>query len=281
MNAPLPLDIARAAARGSLALPSVPRVVRRLIAELKNPDADVGGLVAELEQEPQLAARTLRIANSPYYCGRRSLANLHDAVVTIGTDALRTLVISCGLQAVFVEVPGVNLRQFWLDASLTANAARSLARLAGLDGEPAFLAGLLHASGHLILCRAFPQPMQQQLAGVAVRRGAALADAERAACGLAHPEVGAGWLDELGFPHEVVDAVALHLTPAAAPAGSLAPLLALATMVSASVEDGDSVKDALAKIDAGLIALSSLVPEHFGERFAPHYERLVEHGGDL
>lgn len=281
MGAPLPLDIARAAARGSLALPSVPRVVRRLIADLKSADVSISGVVGELEQEPQLAARTLRIANSPYYCGRRSVASLSDAVVTIGTDTLRTLVISCGLQSVFVAVPGVNLRQFWLDASLTANAARSLARLAGRSGEPAFLAGLLHAVGHLILCRAFAAPMQRQLQGVAVRRGLVLAEAELAACGLTHPQVGAAWLDELGFPEEVVEAVALHLSPADAGAGSLAPLLNLATQVSASVEDGDSVQQALQKIDRGVLALSSLVPEHFGESFAPHYEQLVERGGEL
>ena len=119
------MDGVRAAAGGQLQLPSVPRVVRRLISQLRDPAASVVDLVDELEQEPQLAARTLRIANSPYYCGRRSLASLQDAVAIIGTNTLRTLVISGGLEAVFVAVAGVNLRQFWLDATITAKAARS------------------------------------------------------------------------------------------------------------------------------------------------------------
>ena len=141
------MDQVRAAAGGRLQLPSVPRVVRRLISQLRDPGASIIELVDELEQEPQLAARTLRIANSPYYAGRRSLASLRDAVAIIGTDTLRTLVISGGLEAVFVAVPGVNLRQFWLDATVTAKAARSLARLAGADAEAAFLAGLLFGCG--------------------------------------------------------------------------------------------------------------------------------------
>ena len=73
------MDQVRAAAGGQLQLPSVPRVVRRLISQLRDPGASIIEVVDELEQEPQLAARTLRIANSPYYCGRRSLASLKDA----------------------------------------------------------------------------------------------------------------------------------------------------------------------------------------------------------
>jgi HD-like signal output (HDOD) protein len=249
MNAPARPDFVQAAARGALALPSVPRVVRRLIGQLQDGDASVVALVAELEQEPQLAARTLRIANSPYYSGRRTLANLSDAVVVIGTQALRTLVVSCGLQSVFVEVPGVNLRRFWTDAGVAGQAARGLARLAGADAEAAFLGGLLHGVGHLILCRAFPQAMQQQLLGAGTPRGAALAALETQACGFAHPLVGALWLDELGFPQAVVDAVAQQLDAQAA------PLLAAALQVAAGLDALEGTDAVLARLDPQLIGV--------------------------
>lgn len=273
----LAMDTVRAAAGGRLQLPSVPRVVRRLISQLRDPGASIIEVVDELEQEPQLAARTLRIANSPYYAGRRSLASLKDAVAIIGTDTLRTLVISGGLEAVFVAVPGVNLRQFWLDATLTAKAARSLARLAGADGEAAFLAGLLHNTGHLILCQAFPDTLPALLAGSHHARGRALAALEHEACGLDHAQVSAAWLDELGFPAAVVDAVARHLDAGPAP-GTLAPVLALATQVAASIEAGDKVDSALMKLDASLLAAASLVAENLGERFGPQYEQIAAGG---
>lgn len=268
------MDHVRAAAGGRLQLPSVPRVVRRLISQLRDPAASIAEVVDELEQEPQLAARTLRIANSPYYCGRRSLASLKDAVAIIGTDTLRTLVISGGLEAVFVAVPGVNLRQFWLDATLTAKATRSLARLAGADGEAAFLAGLLHNAGHLILCQAFADRLPGLLAGSRQARGRALAALEHEACGLDHAQVSAAWLDELGFPTAVVEAVARHLD-AAPPPGTLAPVLALGTEVAASIEAGDKAERALQKLDASLVAAASLVAENLGERFGPQYEQIA------
>jgi putative nucleotidyltransferase with HDIG domain len=273
----MPMDQVRAAAGGRLALPSVPRVVRRLISQLRDPDASITEVVDELEQEPQLAARTLRIANSPYYCGRRSLASLKDAVAIIGTDTLRTLVISGGLEAVFVAVPGVNLRQFWLDATVTAKAARSLARLAGADAEAAFLAGLLHNVGHLILCQAFAGTLPAALASARSARGSELSAIEREACGLDHAQVSAAWLDELGFPASVVDAVAHHLDTEPAPA-TLAPVLALATQVAASIEAGDNAQRALHRLDTSLVAAASLVAENLDERFGPQYEQIAAGG---
>ena len=267
----------RAAAGGQLQLPSVPRVVRRLISQLRDPAASVVELVDELEQEPQLAARTLRIANSPYYCGRRSLASLRDAVAIIGMNTLRTLVISGGLEAVFVAVPGVNLRQFWLDATITAKAARNLARLAGGDAEAAFLAGLLHNVGHLILCQAFADTLPRALAGARSARGRELAAVEREACGMDHAQVGAAWLDELGFPASILDAVAHHLDSDVAP-GTLAPVLALATQVAASIEAGDNAQRALHKLDVSLVMAASLVAERLDEGFGPQYEQLAAGG---
>lgn len=285
MNAPIPasvlrvdMDFVRAAARGQLALPSVPRVVRRLIAELKTRSPHVPALVAELEQEPQLAARTLRIANSPYYAGHRSLASLSDAVVVIGTDALRTLVISCGVEAVFVQVPAVNLRQFWLDANVAARAARTLARLAGRDAEAAYLAGLLHSVGHLILCQAFAAPMQARFSGARTLRGTELADAEADICGLSFPDVGAAWLNELGFPEPIVHAVALQLDAAWAPPGSLASVLALALQLCASIDAHDSAAQARAKLDTGLLVAASLVGRLDGAPFDDAYRLIV--GGE-
>lgn len=277
MTVAVRMDQVRAAAGGQLQLPSVPRVVRRLISQLRDPGASIIEVVEELEQEPQLAARTLRIANSPYYCGRRSLASLKDAVAIIGTDTLRTLVISGGLEAVFVAVPGVNLRQFWLDATVTAKAARSLARLAGADAEAAFLAGLLHNVGHLILCQAFADKLPAALAGARSSRGTELAAIEREACGMDHAQVSAAWLDELGFPASVVDAVAHHLDADIAP-GTLAPVLALATQVAASIEAGDNAQRALHKLDMSLVTAASLVAEKLGERFGAQYEQIAAGG---
>lgn len=278
------MDAVRHAAGGALTLPSVPRVVRKLIGQLKTPDVSVNLLVGELEQEPQLAARTLRIANSSYYCGRRSVASLFDAVAVIGTDTLRTLVVSCGLQAVFVDIPGVNLRQFWRDASITAKSARAIARMAGAhtgsDPDAAYLAGLLHGVGHLILCQAFAAQLLPALTGTSTLRGGELAALEQEACGLAHPQVGAAWLDELGFPQEISGAVAHQLDMPPPQPSALAAVLSLALQMTLCIETGDSPESTVEKFHPAMLAAASLRPGILGETFSSYYRDIVAEGAD-
>ncbi len=253
---PSSLDLAavRAAVNCTLQMPAVPHVVRRLIVHLRQPDVSTHTLVAEIEQDPVIAARTLRMANSPHFGGRRQVGSVRDAVQMVGENALRTLVISGGFDAVFSQVKGVNLRQFWTEATQTARASRLLARAARLDAEAAYLAGLLHATGHLILCTAHPAEMAPLLVDTVPLRGMRLAHAERQACGLSYPEVGAAWVESLGFPLTIVDGVAHHLMPQTA-MGELAAVVHLAQIVSTAVDAGASAEEAAAQLPPHVTSL--------------------------
>lgn len=271
--------LAREAAAGRISLPSVPRVVRTLITQLRDPNISVHTLISELEQEPQLAARVLRMANTPYYSGRRNVANLNEAVSVIGLRALQTLVISGGLEAVFVTVPGVNLRRFWLDASLTGHAARTVARLGEQDAETAFLAGLLHQVGHIILCQAYPDTLGERLSSSDAPRSAELMALERELCGTDHAEVSAYWMDVLGFPHNLIQAVADQARPLDS-AEPLAAILALAKEMVAAVEDGDAPKAIVARLDAALLRAAALTEDDLQDDFETQLEWLhTEWGG--
>jgi HD-like signal output (HDOD) protein len=257
------------AARGQLKMPAIPRVVRRLVTQLKDPSASLSRIVTELEQDPLLTARTLQLANSPFYSGRRSLSSVTDAVAVLGVDALQRVVMTVGLAAVFVEVPGVDLRQFWLDASVTAAAARQISMMSAMTrdaSEAAHLAGLLHASGHLILCLAFPDDAVKAFEthcsqrANCMLRGADLAAIELEFFGMAYPAVGAAWVEKMGLPQAVEQAIAHHLDPHGASAGALASVIHLASQLAASVGVGDNVEAAFAKLDVALMKSAALEP---------------------
>ena len=275
------------AVRGQLAMPAVPRVVRRLVTQLKDPSASLSRIVGELEQDPLLTARVLQLANSPFYSGRRSLSSVTDAVAVLGVDALQRLVMTVGLAAVFVEVPGVDLRQFWLDASVTATAARRISAMSEMARdvtEAAYLAGLLHASGHLILCLAFPKDAAaafEPRCAKNILRGAALASAELEAFGMDYPAVGSVWVEKMGFPRCVEHAIAHHLSPYGASAGGLAPVVHLAAQVAASVGVGDSAAEALAKIDVALLEAACVNPQAFEQHLQNNYSDLATLPGPM
>jgi len=172
-------ELASDAACGRLALPNIPSVVQRVVMLLRDPAAQNQAIANELEQDPVLAAKVLRLANSSFFAGSRTTSSISDAINTVGSRALGTLVIASGIVAAFVRVPGVDLRDFWLHASITAWAARTVARAAGVDSESAYLAGLLHETGHLILCQADPHEAQRHFGKGAPTHGSVLQSSER------------------------------------------------------------------------------------------------------
>ena len=224
---------------GRIELPVIPRVVQRLIVALRRQDVGVREIVDELSQDPVLAAKVLRLANSSYFGGRGSLASIDSAVSTIGTRALNTLIVACGISSAFVEVPGVNLRQFWADALVTATAASRLAERLGADPDSAYVCGLMHATGHLMLCQAYPEPARAYFSDSTILTSVERAEREQVAFGIAHPQVGGLWADRLGFPPVVGESIRVAVQPADPNETALAPVLRSACLLANGIARGD------------------------------------------
>ncbi len=200
-------------AAGRVELPTIPRVVQRLIAALQDPDVDARAIGEALSQDPVLSAKVLRVANSSFFGGQRSMASIDAAVALIGTQALHRLIVACGVSSSFVAIPGIDLPVFWRDALVAATAAQKLAPRLGADPEAAYLCGLLHATGHLILCQSYPEIAQAMFSGYATLRGAELAAVETDCFGTDHANAGALWAEALGFPQAVADSLRQRLQP--------------------------------------------------------------------
>ncbi len=259
---------------GRVALPMVPRVVEQVLRSLRNDNASLAQLADELEQDPVLSSRVLRLANSSYFAGRRSMSSISDAVGLVGFRALETLVVATGAVAAFTEVPTVNLRQFWMMATVTAASGRQIAARLNVDREAAYSAGLLQGVGHLILCKCHPAVAQQAFPGYRSLWGMPLATLERQAFGVAHPAVSAVWVDRLGMPAPVVDAVRHSLDATEDKAPHLGRVVQLACSVAAAVHSGATVAQAAATIDATLLDMLALQDYVGGEAFATDFADL-------
>ena len=267
---------------GRLVLPPVPRVVIALSALLRDPAADIDAVVDEIEQDPVIAGRTLQLANSPFYANGRTLASITDAVVLLGTGALQRMVLTAGLSSVFREVPGVDLRRFWQDATVVATLARAIAGLSPRtreNADAAYLAGLMHTGGHLILCSAYPDVAARSFRSVDYRSGAALAALELVAFGACHTEIGAAWVLQLDFPKEVEAAIRHYLRPMQDRVDPLTGMLALAAQLGAAVARKEPVADALAAVDADLLIRLELPPGTFRISMGQRYDSLLQMGG--
>jgi HD-like signal output (HDOD) protein len=260
---------------GRVTLPMMPRVVQRVLGVLRRDDASLANIASELEQDPVLSSRVLRLANSSFFTGCRSVASIADAVGTVGYRSLETLVIACGAQAAFAEVPGVNLRQFWMTAAMTGAYGRQMAQRLRVDRETAYSAGLLQGVGHLILCQCHPEVARREFASFRSPWGLALAERELAVFGATHPQVSALWVDRLGMPAAVVEAIAHSLNPPGEDRHTLGSVVQMACSVAGSVAAGDTPSSAAEGIPPGVLSLLHLDAYVASDDFATDYAELT------
>jgi len=263
-------------AAGRVELPTIPHVVQRLIAVLRDPDVDTRRIGEALSRDPVLSAKVLRVANSAFFGGQRSMASIDAAIAMIGTQALNRLVLACGVSSTFDGVPGIDLKVFWRDALVAATAANKLAPRLAADAEEAYLCGLLHATGHLILCRSYPDIANAMFTGFAVVRGAELAAIEIDAFGIDHPTVGALWVESIGFPQSVVDTIGHTLQPAADSHAPLDLTLHGACSLAAAVANKDAAEAALAALPPSVRVLFTASDGQPDAAFVRLYDTLQE-----
>ncbi|ROR29638.1 GGDEF domain-containing protein [Inmirania thermothiophila] len=189
-------------------LPSPPGVALRLVRLGEDPEADLDEIVGILRHDPALAAKVLRVANSPLYSRQRNIDNLRQAILLLGLNGTLTLALSFSLVPTLRDGgrDGLDHARFWRRTCLGSLAAQVLADRAGLPGlEDAFLAGLLQDIGILALERVEPG----LYAGLGPDAGHdAIAARERERLGTDHAAVGAWLLARWALPARLRRAVA-------------------------------------------------------------------------
>jgi HD-like signal output (HDOD) protein len=134
-------------------LPTLPAYVMDLNALLGSPTVDLKKVGKIIRTDPSLSAQVLRLCNSALFGLRRRVVSIEQAAILLGTERLRTLVLTCSLmQFAGKRVPGPQLIAFWQHSFLTGLLSERIARqIDYFEKEQAYLCGLLHDIGQLPL----------------------------------------------------------------------------------------------------------------------------------
>lgn len=195
-------------------LPVLPMVYNRITTELNKGDPapkDIGNIVA---QDVGLSANILKIVNSAYFGLARHISTPQQAVIVLGVNVIRSLVLSMHVFQSF-EPTGrrlFSLRLLWEHCMRTAAIARTLAQAEGLPREQidhAYIAALLHDVGKLLLNAQCPDDCHK-VYEIVRQDNRRVAEVETEVLGLTHGQVGAYLLGLWGLPGPVVHAVARH-----------------------------------------------------------------------
>lgn len=201
---------------------AIPRVVGEVLKLLNDPDSRQSAIAALLAHDPALVAIVLRLANSPAFAPARTVDSVERAIMLLGRDHLRRLVIAGAVTQASERLPMQNLlplEVFWRHSAYCAVIARLLAELEAPNlAGTVFLGGLMHDLGQLILFSQAPEA-----AHLAFLRSLSEPDsvspqaAERAELGFDHAQLGGALAAHWGLPDVLCACLRFHHSPLDAP----------------------------------------------------------------
>ncbi|MFZ1684532.1 MAG: HDOD domain-containing protein [Candidatus Zixiibacteriota bacterium] len=204
-------DVIQKILRENKELLSLPQTLAEVLRLTKDETSSVQELGQVLMRDPALTAKILRIANSPFYGVGREITTMTQAVVTLGLRTVTALTLS---SSVYNLVDGwnsaIDRNRFWRHSLEVAIGSRLIYEgINRQQSEEAFIAGLLHDIGILVLERSFPKEYAE-VWRKAQLDGASLVDLEEQTWGTNHAKVGKFLLEQWHLPQRITDAVGLH-----------------------------------------------------------------------
>lgn len=238
--------ILRRATESVLTLPTLPIVATRLLELVDDPMVSSGTLSRALSEDQVLTARVLKLANSSYYGFPRRIGTVNLALVVLGFDTVKDLVLSVAVMDAFRggnRDGRFDLACFWEHSIRVAAAARQLARLLRWRtvGET-FTAGIIHDIGKIVLHQYQPKEFDEMVRRV-VEENAPPLETEQELMGATHADVGAWLAEKWNLPPGLVESVRYHHAPGSAPLehAAAAALLHLADVLVKRIGFGNGL----------------------------------------
>jgi HD-like signal output (HDOD) protein/CheY-like chemotaxis protein len=192
-------------------MPSVPRLYFELSAALNDPEIALSSIGAIIEKDIAMTARVLQVVNSAYFALARPVSTINSAVSYLGTEALRTLVLSAALVGAFeddIESEDFSIEDLHTHSIKTGLLAKRLVTDLA-QASLAYAAGVLHDVGMLVLATRMPETYAQ-VRDHADAHDVTMTQAEVELVEITHADIGAFLLGMWGLPTPIVDAVARH-----------------------------------------------------------------------
>jgi putative nucleotidyltransferase with HDIG domain len=196
-------------------LPALPHVVTHLSRLTNSEGASMRDYERVIAQDPAIASKVLRVANSSLY-GGREITTLDKAIGMLGVNSVRSIATTVAMQSALVNknLPRTfDVKSYWQHSLAVASAAKVLACLKkSTHSEEAFIAGLMHDIGKMALALYLPQEanfvystMQAQQIGQF--------EAEQESLGITHQDIGLLVARQWELPQTYQKAIAHHHTP--------------------------------------------------------------------
>jgi len=228
-------------------LPSLPSLYTELMEELSRPEASLKKVEGIISKDLGMMTKVLQLVNSAFFGVQRHVSSPGEAVRLLGLDTIQSLVLSVQIFTQFEgkSLESISLKGLWDHSMIVGSCSKAIAKAEKAEPlvvDDAFIAGLLHDVGKLILASNVPEEYTK-IRKLYIDNEISFIDAERDIIGTTHAEVGAYLLCLWGFSDSIVEAVGFHHEPMVGLHGDFSPLTTthIANMIvceNASIENG-------------------------------------------
>jgi HD-like signal output (HDOD) protein len=229
-------------------LPPFSPTLNRILATLAQEDVCFVKLGELVEKDTVVAGNVLHLVNSALYGRRETINSVRHAISILGINKLRNAVLGMSVARMWKTVktpPGWSMRRFNMHSAAVAVLADLLAEVLPVDyPEGAFVAGLLHDVGKLVIAMGLPKEWAE-VERLRKEEGMTAEEAERAVLGMTHSELSAAAMDHWKIPDPIRVAAAYHHRPEKDPGVPKPGMVPLSRVVWAANHhvnlNGDSV----------------------------------------
>jgi len=200
-------------------LPTLPRTVLKITELVNNPKSSVKDIARIITDDQVLTARLLKLVNSSFYGFPQRISTVNTAVVLLGFDAIRSLLLTTSVFDLFADRDKKSKQdqeKFWDHSLGCAVGAKVIGNFMRHDKiEELFVAGLLHDIGKIVEMLYLPDEFAKVVATIN-KQNILMLTAEEQVLGYDHAEIGQLLADKWNLPIKLEQVIAHHHQPVSA-----------------------------------------------------------------
>lgn len=246
-------------------VPPFPKVAQRVMDLLSKDDVNAAQLAEVIQYDQAITANVLKMCNTSYFGLPRKVTSLDDALVVLGHDTLKDIIIASSSAKFYTGKVGAGYQlvqgEMWNHSVAVGIMSRLLVRyIQDVDPGGAFTCGLLHDIGKRFLS-AFVADEFKAIMGKVDGESCSFVEAEKEILGMDHAELGGAILEKWEFDQDLVDAVRYHHHPDALGRAPLTALIALSNSLVVSMGIGVGADGLAAEVQGEGLEKIGVSPE--------------------
>ena len=192
-------------------LPTLPHVVQRLATMISRPTVSAEEIGTIIEKDQVLAAKVLRLANSPFYGFPSRIGSVSHAVIVLGFNVVKGLTLCASALTIMKDAGMDQLWRHSLGVAITANLLAT--KLEIKNPEELFVSGLLHDIGKVVLYVKWPDVGNSIKDALKTCADRSPFDVEQELTGLSHAEIGGYLAGAWHLPITLREPILYHHNP--------------------------------------------------------------------